>query len=92
MARSERSGRYALGYGGRGPPISSALVAGVSAEFGEAVSGRPGAPGSPGIVTKGGSVCVQRGQRVGPVAQRPLAERLVRGHDVATDSRAPSIR
>jgi hypothetical protein len=31
-------------------------------------------------------------RRVGTVAQRPLAERLVRGHEVATDSRAPSIR
>jgi hypothetical protein len=31
-------------------------------------------------------------RRVGTVAQRPLVERLVRGHEVVTDSRAPSIR
>jgi hypothetical protein len=52
MARSEHNSRCALDYGGRGPPILAELVAGVCAEFGDAVSGRPGAPGPPDIVTK----------------------------------------
>jgi hypothetical protein len=52
MARSKRCSRCTLDYGGRGLPISVELVAGVCAEFGDAVSGRPGAPGPPGIVTK----------------------------------------